>query len=198
MISTMSLYLVQGGEKGVVTYANDALGTDELNQLILNGTLGVTLAISLEVAKVTDVADLSGTITVRGPVRVDYEGRMSSQHSTPTKIHSSKHRQGAERLTVRASGCAAVGVVTEGVDMHATLGVGIVAGDVPANGGQGVLGLLLEGDGALDVGVTTNDSNYPSPNSSAMVRQLAATQQQATRAQGISPEATSQPLHAGI
>jgi hypothetical protein len=61
---------------------------------------------------------------------------------------------------VRTSGCATVGVVTKGVDVHATLGVSVVAGDVPANGGEGVLRLLLKGDGALDVRVTTNDSNY--------------------------------------
>lgn len=35
------------------------------------------------------------------------------------------------QLTVRAGGSAAVGVVTESVDVHATLGVGIIAGDVP-------------------------------------------------------------------
>jgi hypothetical protein len=32
---------------------------------------------------------------------------------------------------VRSSGGAAVGVVTEGVDVHATLSVGVVAGNVP-------------------------------------------------------------------
>ena len=37
----------------------------------------------------------------------------------------------AKGLTVRAGGGAAVGVVTEGVNVHATLSVGIVAGDVP-------------------------------------------------------------------
>jgi hypothetical protein len=62
-------------------------------------------------------------------------------------------------LTVRAGAGAAVGVVTKGVDVHATLGVGIVAGDVPGDLGVGGLGGLLEGDGALDVGVTTDDSD---------------------------------------
>ena len=64
------------------------------------------------------------------------------------------------RLTVRAGAGAAVGVVTEGVDVHAALGVGIVAGDVPGDLGLGGLRGLLEGDGALDVGVTTDDSDY--------------------------------------
>ena len=49
---------------------------------------------------------------------------------------------------------AAVGVVSKLVDVHATLGVGIVAGDVPADGCVGGFGGLLEGDGALDIGVT--------------------------------------------
>lgn len=66
---------------------------------------------------------------------------------------------GWHQLTVRAGAGAAVGVVTEGVDVHATLGVGIVAGDVPGDLGLGALRGLLEGDGALDVGVTTDNSN---------------------------------------
>jgi len=61
---------------------------------------------------------------------------------------------------VRAGRGAAVGVVTKGVDVHATLGVGIVAADVPGNGGRARLGLLLKGDGARDLGVTTNDSDW--------------------------------------
>lgn len=63
------------------------------------------------------------------------------------------------RLTVRTSGCAAVGVVTESMDVHATLSVGVVAGDVPCDGGVGVLVRLLKGDGTLDVGVSTEDSD---------------------------------------
>lgn len=55
---------------------------------------------------------------------------------------------------------AAVGVVTELVDVETTLGVGVVAGDVPGDGGGGVLVVLLEGDGARHLGVTTEDSNY--------------------------------------
>ena len=51
----------------------------------------------------------------------------------------------------------AISVVAELVDVHATLGVGVMAADVPRDGGGRTLGVLLEGDGALDVGVTTND-----------------------------------------
>lgn len=52
-----------------------------------------------------------------------------------------------------------VGVVTELVDVEGTLGVGIMALDVPRDGGGRVFVGLLEGDGAGDVGVTTEDSN---------------------------------------
>ena len=38
------------------TYADNALGADQLDQLVGVASLGVTLAVSLEVAQVTDVA----------------------------------------------------------------------------------------------------------------------------------------------
>lgn len=60
---------------------------------------------------------------------------------------------------MRAGRSAAVGVVTELVDVHASVGVGIVAGDVVADGGWRGLGGLFEGDGTLDVGVTPEYSN---------------------------------------
>ncbi len=60
---------------------------------------------------------------------------------------------------MRAGGGAAVGVVTKGVDVEAALGVGVVSGDVVGDGGGSTLGLLLEDDGAGDLGVTTEDSN---------------------------------------
>lgn len=62
--------------------------------------------------------------------------------------------------TVGASRCAAVGVVTEGVNVHATLGVGIVAGNIPCDGGSGGLGGLLEGNSTGDLRVTSDDSDY--------------------------------------
>jgi hypothetical protein len=61
---------------------------------------------------------------------------------------------------VRTGAGAAVGVVAKGVDVHAALGVGVVARDVPGDLGVGGLGGLLESDGALDVGVTTDNSDY--------------------------------------
>jgi hypothetical protein len=44
--------------------------------------------------------------------------------------------------------------------MHAALGIGVVAGDVPCNGGLGALGGLLEGHGALDVGVSAENGDW--------------------------------------
>jgi hypothetical protein len=61
---------------------------------------------------------------------------------------------------VRTGRSATVGLVAESVDVHATQGVRVVAGDIPGDGGEAGLRLLLEGDGALDVGVTSDDSNY--------------------------------------
>lgn len=57
-------------------------------------------------------------------------------------------------ITVRSSACAAIGVVTELVDVHAALGRGIIAADVVGYGCWGGLGRLLKGDGAADLGVT--------------------------------------------
>lgn len=55
---------------------------------------------------------------------------------------------------------AAVGVVTELVDVESTLSVGVVAEDVPRDSGGSVLGGLLKGDGTVDLGVTTEDSDW--------------------------------------
>lgn len=60
---------------------------------------------------------------------------------------------------MRASGGAAVGVVTKGVNVEATLGVGVVALQVPGDSGGLGLGSLLEGDSAGDLGVTTENSD---------------------------------------
>lgn len=56
-----------------------------------------------------------------------------------------------------AGGCAAVGVVTELVDVHATLGVCIVAVDLVGDGGRRRVVGLFEGDGSVDFGVTAED-----------------------------------------
>lgn len=61
---------------------------------------------------------------------------------------------------MRAGRRAAVGVVAKGVDMETALSVGIVAGDVPGNGGGSRFGLLLKDDGAANFGVTSENSNW--------------------------------------
>lgn len=134
--------------------AEDTLGTDQLDELIGDGALGIALTIGLEVAQVTNVALRVRGGTVGLAVGVDCFCQPDSYNRC---LYSCLVWY---RLTVRAGGSAAVGVVTEGVDVHATLGVGIVAGDVPADGGLGTLRGLLKGDGAGDLGVSAKDGNY--------------------------------------
>ena len=52
---------------------------------------------------------------------------LTSNLSVPCSLH----RVVVAERTVRSSAGAAVGVVTESVDVHAALSVGVVAGDVP-------------------------------------------------------------------
>lgn len=54
---------------------------------------------------------------------------------------------------------AAVGVVTKLMDVESALGIGVIASEVPGDGGMGVLRLLLEGHAAGDLGVTAKLSN---------------------------------------
>ena len=110
---------------------NDGLRADELDELVGHGALGVALSISLEVAEVTNVASLVGRSTVGLAVGVE----------------------------VRAGRSAAVGVVTEGVDVESSLGVGVVTGDVPGDGSGSRLRLLLEDDGTGDLGVTAKNAH---------------------------------------
>jgi hypothetical protein len=64
------------------------------------------------------------------------------------------------RRTMRSRARAPVRVISKRVDVHATLGIGVVAADVPCDLGVGVLVGLLEGDGALDVGIPAEDGDY--------------------------------------
>lgn len=72
-------------------------------------------------------------------------------------MHGLQRGMGGMVVTVGSSACAAVGVVTELVDVHAALGRGVVAADVVGDGCRGGFGRLLEGDGAADLGVTAED-----------------------------------------
>jgi hypothetical protein len=60
---------------------------------------------------------------------------------------------------VRTSRRAAIGVVAELVDMYATLGIGVVAGDVVGDGSGRGLGTLLEGHGSRDFRVSSDDGD---------------------------------------
>lgn len=111
--------------------ANDAVGANQLDKRVGDGTLGVTLSIGLDVTQVTNV---TGLIRRRAVSLV-------------------------EGVEVRTGRGAAVGVVTKGVDVEATLCVGVVAGDVVGDGGRGTLRGLLEDDGAGDLGVSSEDSD---------------------------------------
>ena len=66
---------------------------------------------------------------------------------------------------MRPSAGAAVRVVAVGVDMHAALGVGIVAGNVVGDGRGRALRGLLERHGALDIAVSTDDGDCGSQES---------------------------------
>jgi hypothetical protein len=63
-------------------------------------------------------------------------------------------------LTVGSGRGAAVGVVAVGVDVHAALGVGVAALDVPRDLSRARFVGLLESHGALDRGVSANDGNW--------------------------------------
>jgi len=108
--------------------ANNALGANQLDELVGGGTLAIALAISLEVAQVTYMANLILRSTMCLAMGVE----------------------------VGTSRCAPVCIVTELMDVHATLGIRVVASDIPRDSGWGRLGLLLEGNGAGDLRVTSD------------------------------------------
>ncbi len=108
------------------------LRPNQLDMLIRNRILSITLPIRREVAQVTDV-----TLVVLG-CAVGF----------------------AEGVEVGAGAGAAVGVVAELVDVHAALGGGVVAGDVVGYGCGGGFGGLVEGDGSADFGVSAEDCDW--------------------------------------
>lgn len=55
--------------------AEDALGPDQLDEFVGDGSLGVALAVRLEVAEIADVADVVGGGAVLLGVGVDCQGR---------------------------------------------------------------------------------------------------------------------------
>lgn len=61
---------------------------------------------------------------------------------------------------MRPSASASIGVVSELMNVHATLGRRVAALDVIADGSWCRFRRLFEGDGSADVGVTTENRNY--------------------------------------
>jgi hypothetical protein len=59
-----------------------------------------------------------------------------------------------------AGGGAAVGVIAELMDVHATLSIGVVTSDIPCDCSRGGLRFLLEGNGAGDLRVPSDGCNY--------------------------------------
>lgn len=72
--SAMSLCLCLALPTGAGTYADDAVGADELDVLVRHGTLGVALGVGLDVAEVADVTLLVRGSTVLLAVGVDCPG----------------------------------------------------------------------------------------------------------------------------
>jgi len=111
--------------------SQNALLANQLDVSIGDGTFAVALSVGLEIAQVTNMADLV--------------------------------RWGAVCLSmwveVRTSRCAAIGVVTELVNVHSSLGVRIVTTNVVCDScGRGLRG-LLESDSASDFRVSSENSN---------------------------------------
>jgi hypothetical protein len=103
------------------TYTNNALGSNQLDQLVGVASLGVALAVSLEVAQITDVTLLVVGCTVGLVLGVDYSALAAIPILTRVSL----------QLTMRTSRRAAIGVVTESVNVHTTLSVGVVTSNVP-------------------------------------------------------------------
>jgi len=137
------------------TYTNDALWANQLNQLIGLGTLAVALSISLEVSEIAYMANLVSWSTVGLSVWVD----CSYIHQLSFHVISKRSEGSGGRLTMRASGGAAVGIISKLMDVEATLCVGIIASEVPADGCWCWFGSLLEGDGSGDLWVSADSCN---------------------------------------
>lgn len=98
-------------------------------------------------------------VDCRGETSAGTLGKMSSDSAVLLRQSGDVERFSGS-LTVWASAGAAVGVVAELVDVHPTLGGRVVPLYVVGDGCGGLFGSLLKGDGALDIGVTTENGNY--------------------------------------
>jgi hypothetical protein len=142
-------------EGKVLTYTKNRLLANQLNLAIGDRALCIALAISFDIAEITNMTvGISGT-TVALAEGVDYIPSVNILIGSPSRLRrNAKLRpvvrgglrawlgkgMGGSRRTVRASRSATVGVVTELMDVHASLGVGVMAGDVEGDGGGRGLG----------------------------------------------------------
>jgi hypothetical protein len=110
---------------------DDRVRADERKVRVADLNLGNTGGVGLEVTQVTDVPDFSSSVAVSGTGRVE----------------------------VRTSGSATVGVVTELVDVEASLSVGVHVLDFTRDGNGTAGGFLGEGDDTLDGGVSLENSD---------------------------------------
>lgn len=124
--------------KVVVTYANNALRSNKLDQLVCYRALAITLTIGLEVAKVTNMALLVGGSTVVLVEGVDCPN--PSLLACKNVLWPERARMTPEvsecgvvrrKRTMWTGGSAAVSIVTEGMYVNATLSVGVVSGNIP-------------------------------------------------------------------
>jgi hypothetical protein len=110
----------------------DRSWTNQLDQVIRDGTLSDTFSIGLDVTQVTDVSDLVGWGTVGL----------------------------AEWVEVWTSRGTAVGVVTKLVNVEATLSIDIVTSDLVGDSSWLVLRGLFKANNTGNTGVTTQYSNF--------------------------------------
>ena len=111
--------------------ANNGVFTEQLDQNVLLGALGDTLRVGGDVTQVANVS----VVVFWGTVSL------------------------AKWVEVRTSRSATVGVVTKGVDVETSQGIGRVTGDVPADSGWSGLGLLLESNRTGNGLVSSKNSN---------------------------------------
>lgn len=132
--------------------------TDQLDQAVSLGSLSIALSISGEVSEISDVTGLVGWGTVGLSVWVDCMplpvSAVCSRLPLPSHIYdagTSEYQQSRRKVatrTMRTGRSASIGVVSKLMDVEASLGVGIVASEVPGDGGGRGLGLLLKDNGS--------------------------------------------------
>lgn len=115
----------KGGWRG--TYPQDAFRPDQLDVFIHDGPYSNTLAVRLNVSQITNVSFTVVGCTVAL----------------------------SERVEMRSGRGASVAVVTKFVDVHSTLGVGVIASNIVGDGGRRRLALLSESNGSRHSGVST-------------------------------------------